>query len=135
MNTKWFLEIIFNPYICKMKISIDIEQREINKKSVDCYIPKINGIPVMGSGYIIKESINSEGKKTDNLDLAKSILNRKINELNNFINENGRFFEVGMEKNNMKILFKNYDALLELNNKWWDDSMKNWAHWTWRPNN
>lgn len=76
-----------------MKISIDVEPREISKKQVDCYIPKINDVPVMGNGYIIKESISQEGKRFDNIELAKSILNRKVNEINEFMKVNSIFLK------------------------------------------
>lgn len=93
-----------------MKINIDIENREINKKNVECYIPKINGVPVMGTGYIIKDSINSDGKKTDNLDLAKSILNRKVDGINKFLEVNYKFLDKKEIKYTQKDLEEAFEA-------------------------
>lgn len=83
-----------------MNISIDVENKLVNNKEVSCYIPKINDIPVMENGYIFKESVNQEGKKTDNLELAKSILQNKVNEINKFIDSNNRFFGFNFDKQN-----------------------------------
>jgi hypothetical protein len=77
----------------RMKISIDIETREVNKRRVDCYIPKINDVPVLGTGFILKESINSEGKKIDNIELAKFFLNKKVNDIKDFMMENLKFIQ------------------------------------------
>lgn len=83
--------IILQRVTTRMKISIDIETREVNKRQVDCYIPKINDIPVLGTGFILKESINSEGKKIDNIELAKFFLNKKVNDINEFMKANSIF--------------------------------------------
>ena len=112
-----------------MKISIEVENRIINNKEVSCYIPTINGVSVMNNGYIIKESINSEGKKTDNLELAKSILQNKIEEINRFINSNGRLFGESFE-----VLVKNGEALKSFqSNNWWDSKNEMWAHPSHKP--
>jgi hypothetical protein len=78
-----------------MKISIDIENRLVTnggvEKEVVCYVPRINGHPVMGTSYILKESVNNEREKTDNLELARFFLQRKIDEINKFINSNNIF--------------------------------------------
>jgi hypothetical protein len=79
-------------------ISIDIENRTIKDKEHTCYIPKINGVPVLGTGYIFKESVSKTGEITDNLELAKSILKSKINEINEFIKSNNVFFADKLEK-------------------------------------
>jgi hypothetical protein len=72
--------------------SIDIETRIVNNKKMLVYIPKINGLPVLLNGYIFRESINLKGEKFDNYNLAETILKNKIKEIEEFMNNNSRFF-------------------------------------------
>lgn len=75
-----------------MKITIEIENRIVNKKDIPCYIPKINNVSVLGKhGYILKNSINDKGEVVDNLELAKSYLQVKIDEINSFMDKNLEF--------------------------------------------
>ncbi len=75
-----------------MKITIDIENRIINKKDTPCYIPKINNVSILGEhGYILKNSINDKGEVTDNIELANTYLQVKIDEINSFMDKNSKF--------------------------------------------
>ena len=74
-----------------MKISIETEDRIINNKTISCYIPKLNNIPVLGeSGYILKES-NNNGVVKNNKDLAMTFIQMKIDEINSFMEKNSKF--------------------------------------------
>lgn len=73
-----------------MITSIDIEQRNIKGKITDVYIPKINNIPVLENGYIIKENVVGD-KKIDNIKMAQSILDNKVELINNFLKTNSKF--------------------------------------------
>lgn len=77
-----------------MKTSIDIENRLHNGKEKLCYIPKINDIPIMDNGYILVESINNDGIKSDNLEMAKFFLDAKVSEINKFIEKNFKFINI-----------------------------------------
>lgn len=75
-----------------MKITIEIENRIVNKKETPCYIPKINDVSVLGEyGYILKNSMNDKGEVTDNLKLAKSYIQDKVDEINSFMDKNSKF--------------------------------------------
>jgi len=74
-----------------MTTSIDIEVRNHNQKDIICYIPKINGIPVMDTGFIIKESSNSDGVIHDNIEYANFILSNKVEEIKRFLKTNKEF--------------------------------------------
>jgi len=89
----------------KFNGTIDIENRMWKGKSVPCYIPKINGIPIMSEhSFFLKESIllvyDENGKiihtkKTDNKKEAKSVLQHKIKELKELeklLEKNYKFF-------------------------------------------
>jgi len=75
-----------------MKITIEIENRIVNKKETPCYIPKINDVSVLGEhGYILKNSMNDKGEVTDNSKLAKSYIQDKVDEINSFMDKNSKF--------------------------------------------
>ena len=75
-----------------MERKIDIETRlNRNGKEVDCYIPKINGINILGENcFILKESVSLTGVITNNLEFTKSILEDKVKEVEKFLLKNGK---------------------------------------------
>ena len=77
-----------------MKSEIKIENRLIKDKEIPCYIPTINDIPILGIGYILKDSINNNGVKTDNYSLAEYFLKSKLKEIENFLNKNDKFINL-----------------------------------------
>lgn len=72
-------------------IDISIETRVHSGKEQECYIPKINGVPVLDNGYILKISIDQNGNVKDNIDLAKWYITNKISEINSFMKNNSKF--------------------------------------------
>jgi len=75
-----------------MKISIELENRIINNKTVSCYIPKLNNIPVLGvDGYILKESEYNGIMTNNNKELAMKFIQRKIDEINSFMEKNSKY--------------------------------------------
>ena len=82
------MDIFFHKYY---QIDIDIEDRVIKNKTVSCYIPKINGVEVLGdNGYILRES-ESNGVKTDNKELAMKFIKYKLDEIDFFMQKNSKF--------------------------------------------
>lgn len=71
-----------------------MEEIQHSGKMVKCFIPKINGIPVLGNGYIIAESINNEGVVKNNIEVAEFFLNKKKKEIQKFFDENSKFLDL-----------------------------------------